>query len=305
MPRLRGTRLRYLAGGRGRAARARPRPRRRCRELGRIGSAAASGPAAVCARASRPRRLLAASRGAVAERLCRPARAAARARGARPGGGRRPLAGRCDRPAARDPPARGGQCARACRGRRDLLGDAQRPLRPDGHRDPQAGSEDRPAPRRVARSALLKRIVFGRWGASDPPALSPEVVEAFLAGPARHTDTVSAAKALVRDDVRADLERVRCPGFVLWGARDNQLPVADAFEYARRLRAPLRVIGDCGHLLIGERPDACADAIRRVPRGGTGGSPARRSGCPDLNWGPLRPERSALPGCATPRAPTG
>ncbi len=26
-----------------------------------------------------------------------------------------------------------------------------------------------------------------------------------------------------------------------------------------------------------------------------------RSGCPDLNWGPLRPERSALPSCATPR----
>ena len=32
---------------------------------------------------------------------------------------------------------------------------------------------------------------------------------------------------------------------------------------------------------------------------------AARSGCPDLNWGPLRPERSALPGCATPRARTG
>src|SRR3954447_1368194 len=31
------------------------------------------------------------------------------------------------------------------------------------------------------------------------------------------------------------------------------------------------------------------------------GSPVRKSGCPDLNWGPLRPERSALPGCATPR----
>ena len=26
-----------------------------------------------------------------------------------------------------------------------------------------------------------------------------------------------------------------------------------------------------------------------------------QSGCPDSNWGPLRPERSALPGCATPR----
>jgi pimeloyl-ACP methyl ester carboxylesterase len=114
---------------------------------------------------------------------------------------------------------------------------------------------------RVVRSAFLRRLVFGHWGASDPPALSAEVVEAFLAGPGRHTDTVSAAKALVRDDLRLDLDRVACPALVLWGARDNQLPVGDAFEYARRLRAPLRVIADCGHLLIGERPAACADAI--------------------------------------------
>ena len=113
----------------------------------------------------------------------------------------------------------------------------------------------------MARSAALKTLVFGRWGASDPPALSPEMAEAFLSGPARHTDTVSAAKALVRDDPRPDLDRVRCPVLLFWGARDNQLPVEDAFEYARRLRAPLRVIADCGHLLIGERPEACADAI--------------------------------------------
>ena len=123
------------------------------------------------------------------------------------------------------------------------------------------GRKIAPHRRRVARSALLKRLVFGRWGASDPPALPPEVVEALLAGPARHTDTVSAATALVRDDVRPDLERIRCPVLVLWGARDNQLPVDDAFDYARRLRAPLRVIADCGHLLIVERPAACADAI--------------------------------------------
>ena len=114
---------------------------------------------------------------------------------------------------------------------------------------------------RVVRSAFLRRLVFGRWGASDPPGLPADVVEAFLAGPARHTDTVSAAKALVRDDLRLDLDRVLCPTLVLWGARDNQLPVGDAFEYARRLRAPLRLIADCGHLLIGERPEACADAI--------------------------------------------
>lgn len=118
-----------------------------------------------------------------------------------------------------------------------------------------------PYRRRIARSNTFKRVVFGHWGASDPPALRPELAEAFLAGSARHTDTVSAAQALVRDDVRPDLDRVRCPALVLWGARDHQLPVGDAFDYARRLRARLRVIADCGHLLIAERPEACADAI--------------------------------------------
>ena len=52
-----------------------------------------------------------------------------------------------------------------------------------------------------------------------------------------------------------------------------------------------------------------ADRIGAVPvagRRGTAGEtwfPPPSSGCPDSNWGPLRPERSALPGCATPRAP--
>jgi pimeloyl-ACP methyl ester carboxylesterase len=118
-----------------------------------------------------------------------------------------------------------------------------------------------PYRRWIARSNALKRAVFGGWGAADPEALPPELVEAFLSGPPRHTDTVSAAKALIRDDPRPDLDRVRCPSLVLWGARDHQLPVADAFDYARRLGGRLRVIADCGHLLIGERPAACADAI--------------------------------------------
>jgi pimeloyl-ACP methyl ester carboxylesterase len=114
---------------------------------------------------------------------------------------------------------------------------------------------------RFARRRLLRYVPFGYWGASDPPALSEQAVEGFLAGPALHTDTISAGRALVRDDPRIDLERVRCPALVLWGARDRQVPVDDAFEYTRRLGAPLRTIADCGHLLVGERPGACADAI--------------------------------------------
>jgi pimeloyl-ACP methyl ester carboxylesterase len=113
----------------------------------------------------------------------------------------------------------------------------------------------------VAESPFLRYLVFGRWGASDPLILSTAAVDGFLEGTRLTTDSVSAARAVVVDDVREELGELRCPTLVLWGARDNQLPVADAFEFARRLDAPLRVIGDCGHLLIGERPDLCASAI--------------------------------------------
>jgi len=113
----------------------------------------------------------------------------------------------------------------------------------------------------VADHAFLRYAVFGRWGAADPLILSREAVDGFLEGTRLTSDSVSAARAVVVDDVRPDLHELRCPTLVLWGARDNQLPLADGFEFARRLDAPLRVIADCGHLLIGERPDLCAEAI--------------------------------------------
>jgi pimeloyl-ACP methyl ester carboxylesterase len=113
----------------------------------------------------------------------------------------------------------------------------------------------------IARNRLLRTLVFGYFGASDPAAMPESAVDGFLAPMGLHSDTASARRALLRDDPRLDLERIRCPVLLLWGARDNQVTVADAFEYARRLRAPLRMIADCGHLLIGERPEACAAAI--------------------------------------------
>jgi pimeloyl-ACP methyl ester carboxylesterase len=113
----------------------------------------------------------------------------------------------------------------------------------------------------VAGSPFLRYAVFGRWGAADPLILSPEAVDGFLEGTRLTSDSVSAARAVVADDVRPELGELRCPTLILWGARDNQLPLVDGFEFARRLDAPLRVIADCGHLLIGERPDLCAEAI--------------------------------------------
>jgi pimeloyl-ACP methyl ester carboxylesterase len=115
--------------------------------------------------------------------------------------------------------------------------------------------------RAVARSTALKRAVFAPWFAADPAALSDAAVEGTLRDVNLHTDTDSAWRALTRDDPRSDLHLVGCPSLVLWGAGDNQLPLDDAYDYARRLRASVRVVADCGHLLILERPEACIDAI--------------------------------------------
>lgn len=114
---------------------------------------------------------------------------------------------------------------------------------------------------RITASRRLRRLVFGTLEVSNADMLSDRAIHGFLRAAELHTDTLAAGIALARDDPRDGLERVRCPVLVLWGGRDRQVPLEDGFEYARRLRAPIRVIADCGHLLIGERPDACAKAI--------------------------------------------
>jgi pimeloyl-ACP methyl ester carboxylesterase len=120
----------------------------------------------------------------------------------------------------------------------------------------------RPYRGRVARSRRGRTLAFGWWGVADPAGFDPAMAEAFIAGTGGHTDTRSAGAALVSSDPRPDLDRVDCPCLCLWGGSDNWVPLTDGMEYARRLRAPLRVIADCGHLLIGERPDAVVAAVR-------------------------------------------
>ena len=117
-------------------------------------------------------------------------------------------------------------------------------------------------PRPLEGAARLVELEEGHELTADLPALWMRI-EGFLAAQLLHTDVDSAWQALRADDPRQELEAVRSPVLVLWGAEDVQLPLDDAFEYTRRLRARLRVIPGCGHLLIGERPEACEDAIER------------------------------------------
>lgn len=114
----------------------------------------------------------------------------------------------------------------------------------------------------IASSRLLRRAVFQGLTVANADALSERAIHGFLAGALEHTDALGAGRALVAGDPRPLVHRVQCPVLLLWGARDRQVPLRDGFELARLLGAPLRVIADCGHLSVGERPDVCAAAVR-------------------------------------------
>jgi pimeloyl-ACP methyl ester carboxylesterase len=117
---------------------------------------------------------------------------------------------------------------------------------------------------RYAERAWYRRALFRPWFVSDADALSAHATHGLLGAQREHTDTRTAGRAMNADDPRRDLAEIVCPVVILWGARDPQLPLDDAFEYTRRLGAKLRVVADCGHLVLVERPAACLDALAEV-----------------------------------------
>jgi pimeloyl-ACP methyl ester carboxylesterase len=116
----------------------------------------------------------------------------------------------------------------------------------------------------LSRRPRLRRLAFGGWGVDDPASLPPDAVLGLLDGCLHALDTRSAREALIADDSRLELDAVRCPAVVVWGARDRTTPLEHGFEYARRLRAPLRTLPATGHLAICERPAECAALIEEL-----------------------------------------
>ncbi len=114
---------------------------------------------------------------------------------------------------------------------------------------------------RFADRAWYRRVLFRPWFVADADALGARATHGLLAAQRLHADTKVAGRAMVKGDPRRELGEISCPVLVLWGARDAQLRLDDAFEYARRLRARLRIVADCGHLVIVERPRAVLDAL--------------------------------------------
>ena len=67
-----------------------------------------------------------------------------------------------------------------------------------------------------------------------------------------------------RKDVAAFLPEIKIPVFVLWGARDRILDVSSLAVYQKYLPdVQTRIIEDCGHGLIIEKPKEAADAYTK------------------------------------------
>jgi pimeloyl-ACP methyl ester carboxylesterase len=125
-----------------------------------------------------------------------------------------------------------------------------------------------PAGRRLAGRAWFRRLAFGAMLAADAGALPRRGVEGFFCELREHRDIRTARRAIYADGPIAAGGPFPCPAVVLWGDRDAVVPSAHGRALARRTGARLRVVADCGHLLIAERPGALAvvDAVVELGR---------------------------------------
>ena len=112
-----------------------------------------------------------------------------------------------------------------------------RPLRADDHRDPQARPQDRAAPRPGRALAVPEAARLRALGRVRPTGAAGTRSSRGSSPAPRGTPTPSAPRRRSSATTCGSTSiAFACPALVLWGARDNQLPVDDAFEYARRLR---------------------------------------------------------------------
>ncbi len=125
---------------------------------------------------------------------------------------------------------------------------------------------------RLRRSERVTReVLFACF--HDPRACPEDVVhEAIRYGPPSVPEMVRALRSSitfrhgVREDVRrawlARAERYGGPTLVVWGREDAVVPASRADEVrAISPRVELRMIGECGHLVMIERPGELLDAL--------------------------------------------
>jgi pimeloyl-ACP methyl ester carboxylesterase len=102
-------------------------------------------------------------------------------------------------------------------------------------------------------------------------AVDPELVESYVAWmeepDARRwlLHFFGAYRVAARPELRRRLGEIGCPTAVIWGERDEYLRPEIAQELAREIpKAELTMIGDAGHFVTEERPEAVTAALEAL-----------------------------------------
>ena len=157
--------------------------------------------------------------------------------------------------------------ARARGGRRDLQLDPPcRAARSPSWASSSPGGSPAGASTGSRARARLRRLVFGPFEVSNPDLLSERAVHGFLRGPLLHTDAIGAGAGARRRRPAARPRAGALPGARALGRpRPPGAARATASSTPAACARRLRVIADCGHLLIGERPGGLRAGGAGVP----------------------------------------
>lgn len=107
-----------------------------------------------------------------------------------------------------------------------------------------------------------------RWG--DPTFLPVIVGDAWTAGP---RTLLRSIVHILRDDVRPCLPSVAASTLIIWGERDNWVPVEHALEFRRAIPdSSLVILRRAAHMPMVDRPDAFNRLVLRFLAGARVGS---------------------------------
>lgn len=114
-----------------------------------------------------------------------------------------------------------------------------------------------------AHDALLKAYI---QGAAYRP-LNEEAMAIYMkpwqgqSGQAAFYRQIAQMDQKYTDEIEPLYGALECPVTLLWGERDDWIPISQGERLADRLRVPLRRIDDCGHLMQEDAPEAIVAAV--------------------------------------------
>ena len=111
---------------------------------------------------------------------------------------------------------------------------------------------------KVAASRMLRGSFY------DPAMLTDDVRDEYMR-PVRIKGSMDGLMAIMRDgadDAPVEMERIKQPVLLLYGAHDKLVPVSVGRQIQERIpHARMVVVEKAGHLLLEEQPQECASAI--------------------------------------------